>query len=83
MSRIGAWASRQSEPLESRFALEKAVARETARFPVGPVPRPESWSGYRVAPVTIEFWRDGAFRLHDRVLFCRDADGWSRQRLYP
>lgn len=83
MSRLGAWASRQSEPLESRFALEKAVAQFTARFPVGAIPRPEHWSGYRVAPVTIEFWRDGAFRLHDRVLFRRDANGWSRQRLYP
>ena len=83
MSRIGAWASRQSEPLESRFALEKAVARETARFPVGAIPRPESWSGYRVEPATIEFWRDGAFRLHDRVLFRREAEGWSRRRLYP
>lgn len=83
MSRIGAWASRQSEPLESRFALEKAVARETARFPVGAIPRPETWSGYRVQPQTIEFWRDGAFRLHDRVMFRREAGGWSRQRLYP
>lgn len=83
MSRIGAWASRQSEPLESRFALEKAVAAYTARYPAGTVPRPQHWSGYRVIAETIEFWRDGAFRLHDRILFRRGPDGWSRQRLYP
>lgn len=83
MSRIGAWASRQSEPLESRFALEKAVAAYTARYPAGTVPRPEHWSGYRVMPQTIEFWRDGAFRLHDRIMFRREADGWTRRRLYP
>jgi len=83
MSRIGAWASRQSEPLESRFALEKAVAAYTARYPAGAVPRPEHWSGYRLLPQTMELWRDGAFRLHDRILFRRGPDGWSRQRLYP
>lgn len=83
MSRIGAWASRQSEPLESRFALEKAVAAYTARYPAGTVPRPAHWSGYRVMPQTIEFWRDGAFRLHDRIMFRREADGWTRRRLYP
>jgi pyridoxamine 5'-phosphate oxidase len=83
MSRIGAWASRQSEPLESRFALEKAVAAYTARYPAGAVPRPKHWSGYRLMPETIEFWRDGAFRLHDRFMFRREASGWTRRRLYP
>jgi pyridoxamine 5'-phosphate oxidase len=83
MSRIGAWASRQSAPLESRFALEKAVAAMTARFAAGRVPRPENWWGYRLRPQTIEFWRDGAFRLHDRIHFRRDGEGWVRQRLYP
>jgi pyridoxamine 5'-phosphate oxidase len=83
MSRIGAWASRQSEPLESRFALEKAVAAYTARYPAGAVPRPVHWSGYRLRPDTIEFWRDGAFRLHDRIIFRREAAGWTRRRLYP
>ncbi len=84
MSRIGAWASRQSQPVESRFALEKAVAVQTTRFAAGAIPRPDFWSGYRIVPETIEFWRGAAFRLHDRVLFRREAAGnWSRTRLYP
>jgi pyridoxamine 5'-phosphate oxidase len=84
MSRIGAWASRQSRPLESRFALEKAVALHTARFAAGAIPRPPYWSGFRIAPKEIEFWRDGAFRLHDRVRFTRGARGaWSRMALFP
>jgi pyridoxamine 5'-phosphate oxidase len=84
LSRIGAWASRQSRPLESRFALEKAVAMYTARFAAGAIPRPPHWSGFLVVPQEIEFWRDGAFRLHDRVRFARaEADGWTRTRLFP
>ncbi len=84
LSRIGAWASRQSRPLESRFALEKAVARYTARYAAGAVPRPPHWSGFRIVPQEIEFWRDGAFRLHDRLRFTRTADaGWSRATLFP
>ena len=84
LSRIGAWASRQSRPLESRFALEKAVARYTARFAAGAIPRPPHWSGFRIAPQEIEFWRDGAFRLHDRVRFSRDmGEGWTKSRLFP
>ena len=84
-SRIGAWASKQSRPLESRFALEKAVAAETARYAVGHVPRPPYWSGFRITPVEIEFWHDRPFRLHDRVVFRRDgsAGDWQRIRLYP
>ena len=84
-SRLGAWASQQSRPLESRFALEKAVALVAARYPLGEVPRPPHWSGFRIRPQQIEFWKDGAFRLHDRVLFSRaaDAGGWQSQRLYP
>ena len=82
-SRIGAWASAQSRPLESRFALEKAVAGYAAKFAIGTVPRPPHWSGFRIAPMQIEFWRDGAFRLHDRLRFDRDGAGWTRTRLYP
>ena len=82
-SRIGAWASDQSRPLASRQALETAVARETARFEGQDVPRPERWSGWRVTPTTVEFWRDRPFRLHDRLRFTRDGDAWTRERLWP
>lgn len=82
-SRIGAWASKQSRPLESRFALEKAVAEYTARHAVGSIPRPEHWSGFRIVPSQMEFWHDRPFRLHDRVRFDRDGDGWRTVRLYP
>lgn len=82
-SRIGAWASKQSRPLESRFALEKAVAEYTARHAVGSIPRPEHWSGFRIVPSQMEFWHDRPFRLHDRVRFDRDGDGWRKVRLYP
>ena len=84
-SRIGAWASQQSRPLESRFALEKAVAVQAAKFGLGTIPRPPHWTGFRITPVYLEFWKDGAFRLHDRVVFRRAAAGesWARARLYP
>jgi len=82
-SRIGAWASKQSRPLESRFALEKAVAAYTARFAIGQIPRPDYWSGFRIAPLEMEFWADRPFRLHDRIRFTRTDDGWDRTRLYP
>ncbi len=84
-SRIGAWASQQSRPLESRFALEKAVAAYTAKFNIGSVPRPAYWSGFRVAPLEIEFWHDRPFRLHERIVFKRaqSPDNWNRSRLYP
>ncbi|WP_404933431.1 pyridoxamine 5'-phosphate oxidase [Nitratireductor sp. L15S-10] len=83
-SRIGAWASKQSRPLESRFALEKAVAEYTAKFAVGTIPRPSHWSGFRIVPQSIEFWHDRPFRLHDRVVFTRDEKGdWQTERLYP
>jgi pyridoxamine 5'-phosphate oxidase len=84
-SRIGAWASKQSRPLESRFALEKAVAEFTARHAIGEIARPPYWSGFRIRPVSIEFWKDGAFRLHDRIEFRRpETEGdWSKVRMYP
>jgi pyridoxamine 5'-phosphate oxidase len=83
-SRIGAWASKQSRPLESRFALEKAVAEYTARYAFGDIPRPPYWSGFRIKPQTIEFWHDRPFRLHDRIMFSRtDAGVWEKTRLYP
>jgi pyridoxamine 5'-phosphate oxidase len=84
-SRIGAWASQQSRPLESRAALETAVAKFEVAYATGKIPRPPYWVGYRVKPLSIEFWEDGAFRLHNRIVFRRDhCDGpWVRQRLYP
>lgn len=84
-SQIGAWASQQSRPLESRFALEKAVATYAAKFLVGPVPRPPHWSGFRVTPLEIEFWHGRLSRLHERIVFRRtSADGgWVKTRLYP
>ncbi|WP_029031660.1 pyridoxamine 5'-phosphate oxidase [Salinarimonas rosea] len=83
-SRIGAWASRQSRPLESRFALERAVATNAARYAVGEIPRPPHWTGFRILPMRIEFWADRPFRLHDRVVFTpTEGGGWTRERLYP
>ncbi|BBK29784.1 pyridoxamine 5'-phosphate oxidase [Stella humosa] len=82
-SQIGAWASAQSRPLESRFHLEKQVAAYTARYAIGTVPRPPHWSGFRVAPQRMEFWQDKAFRLHDRLIYVRDGSSWKTERLFP
>jgi pyridoxamine 5'-phosphate oxidase len=82
-SRIGAWASRQSRPLEGRFALEKAVAEVTLKFGVGEIPRPPFWSGFRLMPRRIEFWRDMPFRLHERRVFHKAGAGWELEMLYP
>ena len=84
-SQIGAWASEQSRPCGGRFELEKRVATYAAKFNIGKVPRPPHWSGFRVRPRYIEFWRNGAFRLHDRHAFCRTEEGeaWTMERLFP
>ena len=82
-SQIGAWASQQSRPLTGRFELEKRVAQYTAKFGISAVPRPPHWSGFRVIPRLIEFWEDRPFRLHDRLVYHRDGDGWRTERLYP
>jgi pyridoxamine 5'-phosphate oxidase len=85
LAQIGAWASRQSAPLESRMAFEKAVALATARFAIGTIPRPPYWTGYRLQPLIMEFWHDRPYRLHDRVEFRRSGRDapWSKTRLYP
>ena len=84
-AKIGAWASAQSRPLDGRFALEKDVALMAAKFGLGAVPRPPYWSGYRLSPVSIEFWVNRPFRLHDRLLFARESAkaAWTKRRLYP
>ena len=84
-SQIGAWASKQSSPLESRYAFERAIALRAAQFPVGPVPRPPFWIGYRIVPTVMEFWHERPFRLHDRIEFRRAAgeETWRKTRLYP
>ncbi|NDA47599.1 MAG: pyridoxamine 5'-phosphate oxidase [Alphaproteobacteria bacterium] len=84
-SRIGAWASQQSRPMEGRFALEKAVAFYAAKYPLGEVPRPAYWIGYRIRPLYMEFWKDMPFRLHDRTVFRRSAitSEWQVERLFP
>ncbi|WP_413206063.1 pyridoxamine 5'-phosphate oxidase [Rhodospirillum sp. A1_3_36] len=82
-SRIGAWASLQSRPLEGRFELEARVAKYAAKYAVGTVPRPPHWSGFRIVPEVIEFWHDRPFRLHDRVVYRQTAEGWDQTRLYP
>jgi pyridoxamine 5'-phosphate oxidase len=84
-AQIGAWASQQSRPLESRLAFEKQVALYAAKYALGDVPRPPYWTGYRILPLLIEFWHDRPFRLHDRIEFRRDSltAPWSKTRLYP
>jgi pyridoxamine 5'-phosphate oxidase len=83
LSQLGAWASRQSRTLPSRARLMADVARYEGRFLGRPVERPPHWSGFRIAPRAIEFWRNHAFRLHERELYELDGEGWRRRRLYP
>ena len=84
-SQIGAWASDQSKVMDDRFALEKRVAEFGLKFGLGPVPRPEHWSGFRLKPSYIEFWRDRPFRLHERLIFSRsdDLSAWHQGRVFP
>ena len=87
-SRIGAWASQQSRPLDGRLALEKAVAAAALRFGAGAIPRPPYWTGFRIVPHTMEFWQDKPFRLHERRVFLRQhpgdlSSGWRTERLFP
>ncbi len=83
ISRLGAWASLQSQPLPDRATLERRLAEMEDRFPGADIPRPPHWSGLRVVPDRFEFWQEAPFRLHDRTIFTRDGDGWARARLYP
>jgi len=83
LSQLGAWASRQSQPMSARFSLAPAVAAVAARFPVGAVPRPPNWSGFRVVPDRIEFWVQRPFRHHDRERFTREGDTWRHEWLFP
>ena len=84
-SRIGAWASSQSRPMQSRMELAKLVTGYAARYAIGSIPRPPHWSGFRITPVQIEFWQNRAFRLHDRMVFRRPDAGsaWTKTRLFP
>jgi len=84
-AQIGAWASAQSRPMESRFVFEKEIAKAAARFALGKVPRPAYWTGFRIAPLEIEFWREKPFRLHDRLVYRRGSlkAAWKTERLFP
>ena len=82
-ARIGARASKQSQPLTGPLELEKAVAKQTLRFAVGKIPRPDFWSGFRVVPTRFEFWRERPFRLHERIVYTQEGGTWNAEGMYP
>jgi len=82
-SRIGAWASKQSQAMEGRFEFETRIAKYTARFGLGEIPRPPFWSGFRVIPNCVEFWHEHAYRLHDRNVYRWSGEHWAQEKLYP
>ncbi|MDX2186496.1 MAG: pyridoxamine 5'-phosphate oxidase [Opitutaceae bacterium] len=83
LSQLGAWASRQSTPMKGYWEFERAVASAALRYPLGDVPRPPHWSGFRVFPETIEFWHQKPFRHHERTRWTRLGDNWQEEWLYP
>lgn len=83
-SQIGAWASKQSQPMEGRFEFEARILKYTTKFGLTAVPRPDFWSGFRMVPRRMEFWQDRKFRLHDRHIYtANDQNGWDNETLYP
>ena len=83
-ARLGAWASKQSQPMAGRFLLEQRVAKYALKFNIGSIPRPPFWSGFRLVPQRIEFWKAKPFRLHERILYIRDeSDHWNASLLFP
>lgn len=83
LSQLGAWASKQSKPMNGYFDLEQACAAQALRFPFGAVPRPRFWSGFRVVPARLEFWQQKPFRRHERYVYVREGEGWKRDWLFP
>jgi len=82
-SRIGAWASKQSQPMQDRFEFETRIAKFTAKFNIGDIPRPDFWSGFRLKPRRVEFWQEQKFRLHDRTIYIFEEDQWRQEKIYP
>jgi pyridoxamine 5'-phosphate oxidase len=82
-SQIGAWASKQSQPMKDRFEFEKRLAKFTAKFNIGDIPRPDFWSGFRLNPNRIEFWHEKTFRLHERNVYLVDGNAWRKEKVFP